>query len=82
MSLYLVCGMGILMIGWFVYAIIRMVRFEKKSSIMRKELKLGDVVEISSPSTYRLSGDVSFIEDDFITVSVKMRRDLVYPIKK
>lgn len=82
MSLYLVCGMGVIMLGWFVYVIIRMVRFERKSSALRKELKLGDVVEISSPSTFRLSGDVSFVEDDFITVSIKMRRDLVYPVKK
>jgi uncharacterized integral membrane protein len=79
MSMYILGAMLLGMVGYIAYGIIRMIKFERKSSKFRKELKLGDAVEISSPTSYRLAGDVTVIDDEFVTVSVKVRKGTIYP---
>jgi uncharacterized integral membrane protein len=79
MSVLLFGAIVVGMIGYVIYAFYRMIKFEKKSSKFRETMQLGDQVEFSSPTSFRLSGEVFFVDDEYVTISVKMRKHLVYP---
>lgn len=79
MSGFLFGALVVGMIVYVIYAFYRMIKFERKSSKFRQTIQLGDQVEFSSPTSFRLSGEVFFVDDEYVTVSVKMRKHLIYP---
>ena len=65
------------MICQIFYKIIITIKYEKRASIFRKDIKIGDVVDYNNHSSiiYNMNGDD-------VIITIKTKKSNIYPISK